>query len=593
MTPQGRATRFRVWLVAVAAAGFAGLGAAVVSDGRELLDQGSPSFWTVAALVIATELFFIELPNRGETITVSSTFAVALLLGWGIAAGMLVSAVASAVSDLLHRKPPRKVLFNVAQYSLSMGAAGIVWALLGGRTPFTSGQLLAFVAAALVYSVVNNLLVSVTTALASGRSVTAGLLDDASFEAWTSAMLLGMAPVTVIIAERSALLLLLLLLPVGAVYLASRGAIAAIGHRTEAEEQARAAAATAAEHARLAEAERQVVRQLQENDRLKSDLLATVSHELRTPLTGILGSLKTLDARGDALTPEQRQDFLEMARQEGERLKGLIEQLLLASRFQNMPNEPAIRPLIDAAEVVLSAGEAGQVDHPDRDIAMSVNGPLPVLAAPEAILRVIAILLDNAVKWSPSDAAVRIDAYRQDGQVVVAVSDTGPGVPADDRERIFEWFTQANSGDTRPRGGIGLGLYVARQLARAHGGDLALASDHADGGSGARFELRLPLTAGHDGDQIPLAGSAPAGDTKGNGEVAERNGSGEPAAPGEPGGSGAATKASGANGNGAPAAPAASRGNGAAATPGSNGGVAMPGGSRGSGEAGRPGTSPP
>src|SRR4029453_17182930 len=116
---------------------------------------------------------------------------------------------------------------------------------------------------------------------------------------------------------------------------------------------------------------------------------------------------------------------------------------------------------------------------------------LPVLAAPEAILRVIAILLDNAVKWSPADAAVRIDAYREDGQVVVAVSDTGPGVPADDRDRIFEWFTQADSGDTRPRGGIGLGLYVARQLARAHGGDLALAGDHAD--SGARFELRLPL----------------------------------------------------------------------------------------------------
>jgi signal transduction histidine kinase len=470
-------------------------------------------------------------------------------------------------------------VFNVAQYSLSMGAAGIVWALLGGRAPFTTGQLPAFVAAALVYSIVNNLLVSITTGLAHGRSLATGLLDDASFEAWTSAMLLGMAPITVIIAERSAVLLLLLLLPVGAVYLASRGAIAAIAHRTEAEEQARVAAATAAEHARLAEAERQVVRQLQEHDRLKSDLLATVSHELRTPLTGILGSLKTLDARGDALTPEQRQDFLEMARQEGERLKGLIEQLLLASRFQTMPNEPAIRPLIDAAEVVRSAGEAGQADHPDRDIGMSISGPLPVLAAPEAVLRVVAILLDNAVKWSPADAAVRIDAYRDGGQVVVAVSDTGPGVPADDRERIFEWFTQADSGDTRPRGGIGLGLYVARQLARAHGGDLALANDRGDGASGARFELRLPLAGGHDGDHVPLAGSALTGDTGGNGEVAERNGGGEPAAPSEAGGSGAASKANGSNGTSA------------AATPGSNGGAGMP--SHGGGTAVRRGASRP
>jgi signal transduction histidine kinase len=579
MTPQGRAAAFRVWLVAVAAAGLTALAVAAVNDGRELLDQASPAFWTVAALVVATDLFFIELPNRDERITVSSTFAVAVLLGWGIAAGLLVSAVASAVSDLLHRQSPRKLVFNFAQYSLSIGAAGIVWALLGGRAPFTTGQLPAFVAAALVYSIVNNLLVSITTGLAHGRSLATGLLDDASFEAWTSAMLLGMAPITVIIAERSAVLLLLLLLPVGAVYLASRGAIAAIAHRTEAEEQARVAAATAAEHARLAEAERQVVRQLQEHDRLKSDLLATVSHELRTPLTGILGSLKTLDARGDALTPEQRQDFLEMARQEGERLKGLIEQLLLASRFQTMPNEPAIRPLIDAAEVVRSAGEAGQADHPDRDIGMSISGPLPVLAAPEAVLRVVAILLDNAVKWSPADAAVRIDAYRDGGQVVVAVSDTGPGVPADDRERIFEWFTQADSGDTRPRGGIGLGLYVARQLARAHGGDLALANDRGDGASGARFELRLPLAGGHDGDHVPLAGSALTGDTGGNGEVAERNGGGEPAAPSEAGGSGAASKANGSNGTSA------------AATPGSNGGAGMP--SHGGGTAVRRGASRP
>ncbi|HVD16628.1 MAG TPA: ATP-binding protein [Actinomycetota bacterium] len=592
MTPQGRAATFRVWLVAVAAAGLAALAVAAVDDGRELLDQASPAFWTVAALVVATDLFYIRLPNRDETITVTSTFAVAMLLGWGIAAGMLISAVASGVSDLLHRRPPRKILFNVAQYGLSMGAAGIAWALLGGRTPFTTGQLPAFVAAALVYSVVNSLLVSITTALADGRSLATAMWDDAGFEAWTSAMLLGMAPVTVIIAERSALLLLLLLLPVGAVYLASRGALAAIAHRTEAEEQARAAAATAAEHARLAEAERQVVRQLQEHDRLKSDLLATVSHELRTPLTGILGSLKTLDARGDALTPEQRQDFLEMARQEGERLKGLIEQLLIASRFQTMPSEPAIRPLIDAAEVVRSAGEAGQADHPDRRIAIAVNGPLPVLAAPEAILRVVANLLDNAVKWSPSEAAVRIDAYREDTQVVVAVSDTGPGVPADDRERIFEWFTQADSGDTRPRGGIGLGLYVARQLARAHGGDLALASDHAGGVSGARFELRLPLAVGNDGDRNPPAGSVPAGDTTGNGAVPERNDTGEAAPPGEPEGRGAATKDSGSRGNGKAAAFGEPESSGAAAMPASNG-AAMQNGSHGSGEAVRPGVPRP
>src|SRR6266542_1049179 len=504
MTPQGRSAVFRFWLVAVSTAGLVALAVAAVMGGHQLFDQASLPFWTVAALVVATELFLIEVPGRGESITVSSTFAVAMLLGWGVAAGMLVYAAASAVSDLRHRRPARKVAFNVAQYGLSMGAAGVAWVLLGGRTPFTPGQLPAFAAAALAFSVVNNLLVRVTSAQADGRGLATGLADDAGFEAWSSAMLLGMAPVTVLVAERSSLLLLLLLLPVGAVFIASRGAIQAIAHRAVAEEHARVAAAMAEDHARLVEAEREVVRQLQEQDRLKSDLLAVVSHELRTPLTGILGSLQTLDARGHIVSPDQRRKFLDMANQEGERLKELIEQLLLASNFQTTPSEPSIHPLIDAGEVVSGATAAIQADHPDRRLAVSVAGALPVLAAPEAILRVLGNLLDNAVKWSAADDDIRVEAYETDGKVVVAVEDAGPGVPDGDRERIFEWFTQVDSGATRPRGGIGLGLHVARQLARAQGGELLLATEPGSGAPGARFELHLPLAAVSSGDRATL-----------------------------------------------------------------------------------------
>jgi signal transduction histidine kinase len=505
MSPQDRSTAFRGWLAAVSAAGLVVLAMAAVGGGRHLLDQASPSFWTIAALVVASELFLIQLPGRDEGVTVSNSFGVAVLLGWGVAAGVLVFAAASFVGDLRHRRPARKVAFNVAQYALSMGAAGAAWVLLGGRTPFTAGQLPAFAAAAVAFSVVNNLLVRVTTALADGRSPATELADGASFEAWTSAMLLGMAPITVLVADRSTVLLLLLLLPVGAVYLATRGAIQAIANREVAEEHARTAAALAEDHARLVEAEREVVHQLQEQDRLKSDLLAAVSHELRTPLTGILGSIKTLDARGQALTPEQRRRFLDMANQAGERLRDLIEQLLLASNFQTSPSEPSIHPLVDAGDVVSGAAAAIQADHPDRRFDVTVSGSLPVLAAPEAILRVLANLLDNAVKWPPPDAAIGVEAYERDGQVVIAVSDTGPGVPEADRERIFEWFTQVDSGATRPHGGIGLGLYVARQLARAQGGELVLVTEPGSGAPGARFELRLPLAAISSGDRAALA----------------------------------------------------------------------------------------
>src|SRR6266542_5547716 len=116
MTPQGRSAVFRFWLVAVSTAGLLALAVAAVMGGQQLFDRASLRFWSVAALVVATELFLIEVPGRGESITVSSTFAVAMLLGWGVAAGMLVYAAASAVSDLRHRRPARKVAFNVAQY---------------------------------------------------------------------------------------------------------------------------------------------------------------------------------------------------------------------------------------------------------------------------------------------------------------------------------------------------------------------------------------------------------------------------------------------------------------------------------------------
>ena len=117
---------------------------------------------------------------------------------------------------------------------------------------------------------------------------------------------------------------------------------------------------------------------------------------------------------------------------------------------------------------------------------------LPVRAAPEAVLQVLGNLLDNAAKYSPDHGPVRLEATRYGPMAVLAVEDTGPGVPPADRERIFERFTQLDSGATRRAGGVGLGLYIARQLANSQGGELLLA-DPTPPGQGARFELRLPM----------------------------------------------------------------------------------------------------
>ena len=105
-----------------------------------------------------------------------------------------------------------------------------------------------------------------------------------------------------------------------------------------------------------------------------------------------------------------------------------------------------------------------RVAHPGRELVLVAREVLPVRAAPEAVLQVLGNLLDNAAKYAPGHGPVRLEATRFGPMAVLAVEDTGPGVPGADRERIFERFAQLDSGANRRAGGVGLGLYIARQL---------------------------------------------------------------------------------------------------------------------------------
>jgi signal transduction histidine kinase len=385
------------------------------------------------------------------------------------------------------------VVFNSAQLALSLGAAGGVYTLLGGdRGPGPVG-LVAFAAAALTFFLVNNVLVEAVFVFAHGARAWDQARQGVGVRAWTSSMLLGMAPIVTVVAERSLELVPILALPTAAVYLTCRGAIRADRDRVLAEAAAARATAMAAEQARLVEGEQALIRRLQESDRLKRDLLATVSHELKTPLTVILGTLGTLSTRGAALDPAERREFVDMAVRQGTRLKELIEQLLLAARFEQTGREQ-VEPsqVVDAAAVAREAGLAAGVCHPDRRIEVAVGDALPVRAAPEALLQVLGNLLDNAAKYSPDGTPIRLEASRAGALAVLAVEDAGPGVPRPERDRIFERFTQLDSGATRRAGGVGLGLYIARQLAQAQGGEL-LVGEPTRAGAGARFELRLPV----------------------------------------------------------------------------------------------------
>jgi len=498
MTGRSRWSTFTVIVLAVTAAGLLLLAWLALRGGVQAALAAPPAFWLFVVFLAVGQVRPIVLPKRGpaEEIATSTTFTLALLLGWGLGPAALALVAGSVTGDLVARKPPKKLLFNAAQLTLAMGAAGAVLRLLGGRPPFSTGQLPAFALAAAVYFVVNKTLVRVVVALARSASVWHTLWES-RVVVLPEAILVAMAPVAVVLAQRSVLLVLLLPLPMIGVHLAYRAAIEAEANRATAEAAVVAARVVAAEQARLAQAEQAVARRLQESERLKANLLATVSHELRTPLAGVLGAIATLEQRGHLLTPELRSEFVAMAARQGKRLRELIEDLLLAATLEQIPSERLPSLPVDASGLARQACEAVRLSDPRQAVTVSLNGALPVRAAPEAVLQVLTNLLDNAAKYSPEGACVRLEARGEGDYAVIAVEDAGPGVPTAERERIFERFIrldEAGAGGTRRSGGVGLGLYVARQLARAQGGDLRV-EEPVGAAGGARFELRLPLVA--------------------------------------------------------------------------------------------------
>src|SRR6266498_2410398 len=272
------------------------------------------AYWLLVGLLVASELRPITVPRRDEaySVTISTTFAVALLLGWGLGAAAVSYALASVVGDLVHHRPPRAVLFNAAQYGLTLAAAGLVYQLLGGQIPFatSNGDLLAFLGAAVAFLLANNTLVRVASTL-SHRTDLLASLRDGEHDRRGQRMGAGVvAPVTLLVATTSIALLLLFVVPLLGLYLLARTAVVAQAARVDAIEAAEAAKANEAEQRRLAAERQALAEQFREMARLKSDLLAIISHEFRTPLTAALGALTTLVRQQTKLPPGKHHELL-------------------------------------------------------------------------------------------------------------------------------------------------------------------------------------------------------------------------------------------------------------------------------------------
>ncbi len=221
-------------------------------------------------------------------------------------------------------------------------------------------------------------------------------------------------------------------------------------------------------------------------NQMKNEFVAMVSHELRTPLTSIAGFSDTLRASWRTLPADEIDEFLRIITAQSHHLGELVEDVLVIPRLEagrlhlDMKQFQLSEVVQEVTDTVFSA--AGS-----REAAVAIGGSITPFADRKRVQQVVRNLCENARKYGGEQ--VLVEASPVGNLVMVVVSDDGPGIPPEDRTRIFEHFEQLTKGDSRSENGIGLGLPIARRLARSMGGDLWYEDRFP---TGSRFCFTLP-----------------------------------------------------------------------------------------------------
>lgn len=310
----------------------------------------------------------------------------------------------------------------------------------------------------------------------------------------------------------------------GLVFRSITGPLAALRRGTHAvaggDFEYRLTGARADEFAELAADFNVMTQKLRELDHAKRDFLSHLSHDLKTPLAAIHdANLLLLDEIPGALNSRQRR-LLQHNVTSGERLAGMLGKLLdvarleagaVEYRFQRCDLQNVVRAAVNEFESVAERrGIALEADLEERALPVDCDG--------ERVLQVVENLLENAFRYSAEGGVVRVEARgfsstdaepsatagagdsSRTGFALVGVEDAGPGVPDEEKSRIFERFHQSANGRGRAGGGVGLGLAICREIVRAHGGRIWV-SDNPSGGS--RFSFLLPLAGAQRGPLSP------------------------------------------------------------------------------------------
>jgi two-component system, NtrC family, sensor histidine kinase KinB len=231
---------------------------------------------------------------------------------------------------------------------------------------------------------------------------------------------------------------------------------------------------------------------LSEVSRLKSEFIASASHELRTPLTSVqMGIHLLLEASTGPLNERQRR-IVQICRDDTDRLDRLMRDLLDLSKIESGKASP-VRAPVSTSALVRDASEPLRRQAEAAGIQFRIEAPseLPAVSVDRSqIERVVANLVTNAIRVTPSRGSITVSAARRDGDVAISVSDSGIGIPRDYLTKIFEPFVQVPGASS---GGTGLGLAISRRIVEAHGGELRVDSEP---GKGSTFTFTVPLSEG-------------------------------------------------------------------------------------------------
>ena len=439
-------TPLQLWVAGVSLVGLAAVVASIW-----LAPQPSPYLLLLLAPAIVAEVFPVPLDGiaAGNT-SFASVFVVSagVLYGWQY--GCLIGATAMLVCELTKRARLQRLAFNASLYALAGLAAGAA----AGNVDLHYRAAVVGMAA---FYLVDVGLLCVVVSLSSERSIGMVVREYVPETLLPAALMGAQVVLTVLLWRREGPLFLFLTLP-------TLAAIVYWQHSAH-----------------------QTLEQRRRLDEMKDEFIAVMSHEIRTPLAIIYGGLKTL--RRPELPAGTEELLIETMARESVRLSNIVEDLLYVNRVDR---QPELRPEPLDLAVLCRSAAAGVAEYAPAEISFDLAGleAASALGHSDSVARILVNLVDNAVKYSPGGGTVRLRTCELGNSALVEVADGGVGIPASEREAVFEKFHRLHPNET---GGTGLGLYICRELARLMGGEITIEGNRP---RGTRVLLRLPLEGG-------------------------------------------------------------------------------------------------